>query len=213
MDTAAHLFHADERADIFVEHHTLFFVEAGGTAAITYSQVLQLTLATLVAYGAIKRVVDEQKLHDRLLRLDGTLRFGVHDHALRHRRCTSWHGFGGFFDIDQTHAAIGRNAEFLVIAKMRNESARLFGSLNHHTAFGDLHCLAVDLKFNHVLCRAYVYAETMQVLCVMWCSNSGRKCLSMPRTGMAAASPSAQIVLPMMFSATLSSKSMSAALP
>ena len=99
-------------------------------------------------------MVDQQKLHDRLLRLDGTLRLGMYNHALRHRRCTSWHGLGGFFDINQTHAAVGRNAEFLVITKMRDERACLFGSLNHHTAFGDLHCLAVDLKFNHGLCRA-----------------------------------------------------------
>jgi hypothetical protein len=56
-------------------------------------------------------------------------------------------------------------------------------------------------------------AGTMQVLCSMWCSNSWRKCLIMPRTGMAAASPRAQMVRPMMFSATLSSRAMSLGLP
>ena len=154
MDAATHLFHADERSHIFVEHHAFFFVVAGSTAAITHRQVLQLTFATLVANRAIKRVVDQQKFHDRLLRLDGTLRLGMHHHALRHRCCTRWHGLGCFFDIDQAHAAIGRNAEFLVIAKMRNKSPSLFRSLDHHTALGDLHCFSVDLKFNHVLCRA-----------------------------------------------------------
>ena len=64
MDAATHLFHADEGPYIFMKHHAFFFVIAGSTATIAHRQILQLALATLVANRAVKRVVDQQKLHD-----------------------------------------------------------------------------------------------------------------------------------------------------
>ena len=149
MDAAAHLFHADEWPDIFVEHHAFFFVVTRGTTAVAYRQVLQLAFTTLVTDGAIQRMVDEQKFHHRLLRLDGTLGFGVHHHALRHRCGASRHGLGGFLHIHQAHAAVGRDAQLFVITKMWNEGARLLGRLNHHATRRNLYLLTVNLNFYH----------------------------------------------------------------
>ena len=59
----------------------------------------------------------------------------------------------------------------------------------------------------------HTYSGTRQCSCSMWCSNSLRKCLMNARTGIAAASPSAQIVRPWMLSATEFSRSMSSGRP
>ena len=145
MYAAAHFFHADQRADILVEHHAFFFFVTRGAGAVTDCQILQLAFAALIANRAIQWMVDQQKFHHRLLRFDGAFRFGAHHHALRHRRGAGRHRLGCFFDIHQTHAAIGGDAEFAVVAKMRNKSTGLLGRLNHHAAFSHLHGLAVDL--------------------------------------------------------------------
>ena len=50
-----------------MKNNAFFFLVTRGRTAVTHSQVLQLTFATLVANGAIEGVVDEQKLHDCFL--------------------------------------------------------------------------------------------------------------------------------------------------
>ncbi len=150
MNATAHLFHADERAHILVEHHALFFVVTRGRTAITHRQVLQLAFAALIADGAVQRVVDEQKLHHRLLRLGGAFGLGAHHHALGHRGGTSRQGLGCFFHVNQTHAAVGCNGQLLVIAEVGNERSHLLGRMHDHAAFGDFDLLAVNFDFNHL---------------------------------------------------------------
>ena len=149
VDAAAHLFHRDQRTDFLVEHHALFFFIARCGAAVTHGQVLQLALATLVANGAVQRVVDEQELHDRLLGGNRPVALGAHDHALRHGCGTCGHGLGGLFDLDQAHAAVGRDGEFLVVAEMGNVGAGFFSGMHDHAAFGNFHFLTVEFYFNH----------------------------------------------------------------
>ena len=153
VDAARHLFHRDQRPHVLVEHHALFFFVARAGFAVADRQILQLAFATLVANGAVQRVVDEQKLHHRLLGLDGLVALGAHDHALRHRRGAGRHGLGRLLDIDQAHAAVGGDGELLVVAEMRNVRARLVGRMHHHAALGHLNLLAVDFDFNHGLVR------------------------------------------------------------
>ena len=149
MDATAHLFHADEGARIFVEHHAFFFFVTRSRTTVAHSQVLQLAFATLVANRAIEWMVDQQKLHHRLLRFDCFFALGAHHHALGHRGGTRRHGLGCFFYIDQTHTAIGGDAEFLVITKMRNVGARFFSRMHDHAAFLDFHFFTVEFDFNH----------------------------------------------------------------
>ena len=149
MDTTAHLFHADERPGVFVKDNAFFFFVARSRTTVAHRQILQLAFAALVANRAIERMVDQQKLHHRLLRFDRFLAFGTHHHALGHRCCACRHGLGCFFYIDQTHAAVGSDAEFLVITKMRNVSARFFSCMHDHAAFLDFHFITVEFDFNH----------------------------------------------------------------
>ena len=149
MDAAAHFLHADQRAHVFDRDHALFFGIARVRPAIAHSQVLQLAFATLVTNRAVQRVVDEQKLHHRLLRLDGFVGLGPYHHPLGYRRGASGHGFGGFLNIHQAHAAVGGNAELLVVAEMGNVGARFLSRMHDHAAFQNLYLLAVEFDFNH----------------------------------------------------------------
>ena len=143
VDAAAHLFHRDQGPHILVSHHALFFFVARTGTAIADRQILQLALTALVANGAIQGVVDQQELHDRLLGLDGLVALGAHDHALRDRGRAGRQGFGGLFHFHQTHAAIGSNGKFLVVAKVRNVGASSLGRMHDHAARSNLHLLAV----------------------------------------------------------------------
>src|SRR5690606_31712416 len=134
-----------------------------------------------------------------------------------HRRGAGGHGLGRFLHIHQAHAAVGGDGQLLVVAEVRDVGTGLFGRMHHHAARRDFDLLAVEFDFNHVYASRRVQAAcpvvVLAVSLLIMAANSWRKCLSMARTGMAAASPSAQMVRPMMFSATLSSRSMSAGVP
>ena len=106
-------------------------------------------MPTLVTNRAIQRVIDKQKLHHRLLRFYRAIAVRVHHHALRHGRGASWQWFRRFFDLNQAHAAVGRDAEFAVVAKMRHMRADLLGSVHHRAAFGDFNFFAVKHYLYH----------------------------------------------------------------
>ena len=182
-----------------MKHHAFFFLVAGRSTAIPHRQVLQLTLTALITNGTIERVIDEQELHHRFLRLESFFTLRPDNHALRHRGGTSWKWFGGLVHIDQAHATVRGDAEFFVITKMRNVGARGLGGMHDHAAFTHFDGFVINLYFNHDHSPCSTLTPSKQRLCTMWCSNSGRKCLSMPCTGMAAASPKAQMVRPEMF--------------
>ena len=149
MDTAAHLLHADQRSDIFDRHHAFLFGIARTGTAVAHGQILQLALATLITNRAIQRVIDQQELHHRFLGFDGLVGLGVHDHALRHRSGAGGHGLRSFFYVNQAHAAIGGDAELLVVAEVGDVGARLLGRMHDHAAFQDFYFFAVEFDFNH----------------------------------------------------------------
>ena len=149
VDASAHFRHGNQRAHVLGQHGALFLVVTRGRTAITHRQVLQLALTALIADRAVERVIDQQELHDRLLGRDGLVALGAHDHALRDGRGAGRHRLGRLFHVDQTHAAVGRDGQLLVIAKMGDVGASLVSRMHDHAAFGDLHLLAVDFDFNH----------------------------------------------------------------
>ena len=150
VNAAAHLLHRDQRSHLLVEHHPLFFLIAGIRTAIADGKILQLTLTALVANGAVQWMIDQQKFHDRFLRLDGLVASGADHHALRDRCGAGRHRLGRLLHIHQTHPAVGRDAQLLVIAEVRNESPYLLGSMHHHAAFKHFNFLSVKFDFDHV---------------------------------------------------------------
>src|SRR5207344_69731 len=85
LDAAGHLLGRDERPQLLAKYDALRFLVARSRRTVPDREILQLAFAALIADRAVERVVDEQELHHALLRLDGLVALGAHDHALRHR--------------------------------------------------------------------------------------------------------------------------------
>ena len=148
VDAAGHV-GADQRTKILVDHDALFFLIARTRTTVAHRDVLQLTFAALIADRTVKRVIDEQELHHPLLRIDGLGRAGEHPHAGGHRRRTGRQRLVGLFHLHETHAAVGRNRQFLVIAEVRDVDVGPVGRVHHGGAIGHRHRLSVDLDLNH----------------------------------------------------------------
>src|SRR5690606_22899740 len=87
---------------------------------------------------------------DAFLRGHGFFGARVHDHAIGDRRSAGRQGLGRLFDVDQAHAAVGGDGQFLVIAEMRYVDAQLVRGLDDHAAFGSFYGKTVDGEFNHL---------------------------------------------------------------
>ena len=130
-------------------------LEPGRAAAVAHGLVLQWALAALVADRAVERVVDEQQLHDALLRLvgDGRRQLGVDLHALGHRD-----GARGLRlrhrphravrtrrrDVDEALAAGAHRLEERVVAEPRDLDPDLLGGPDDQGALGHPGLDAVD---------------------------------------------------------------------
>src|SRR5690606_14935466 len=73
MDAALHAVGRNKRTHVLGRHHALGFLVTRTGCAVAHGQVLQLAFATLVAHGAIKRVVNPQEFHDALMGGHGVL--------------------------------------------------------------------------------------------------------------------------------------------
>ena len=142
----------DEGAEVLVLDGTLVFSEATLLVAVDGRDILKVALTTLIANGAVKRMVSEQELHDttsgnsRLLRLSDDLEVRTNlssagSDRLRHTLA-----------LNETHTAVTSDRESLVIAEARDLntglSARLIDSVS-----------AVNLLKNGALASA-VFVET-----------------------------------------------------
>jgi len=150
MNTAGHI-GRDQRADILVFDDAFAVVVTRNIPAVAHRDILQLALATLVANRAVQRMIDEQEFHRRLLRSDGLRGFRKNLHALADRCRTGWHRLGRFLHFDQAHAAVGRDAQLLVVAEPWNVSADFIGHFDDHLAPARLYRLAVDLNIYYVI--------------------------------------------------------------
>ena len=145
MNAARHV-GLHQRTDILIAHHALPFGELRDGAAIAEREILQFALTALIADWAIERMVDQQKFHRRLLSRDRLGRFGVHLHAVHHRRRTGGLQLRRALHFDQAHAAIGGDRELFVIAEARNINSGLIGDVDQHRALARLHRLPVDFN-------------------------------------------------------------------
>ena len=126
--------------------------EPGLAAAVGHRLVLQRALAALVADRAVERVVDQQELHDPLLRLVGDRAggLGVDDHALGDRqrarglRLREPAAVAGVGDVDQALPAGAHGREQRVVAEPRDLDADLLGGPDHQGVLRDADLDAVD---------------------------------------------------------------------
>jgi hypothetical protein len=130
--------------------------------AVRHGLVLQGALAALVADRAVQRVVDEQQLHDAVLRLvrlgGGALRAHVHAGGggqgagrlgLRHLREVAVAARGP--DLDEALPARAGRGEQRVVAEARDLDPELLGGADHQGALGHGGLDAVDGEGDAVL--------------------------------------------------------------
>ena len=172
VDAAAHFFRRHQRTEILAQHHAFFFVIARMSATVADRHILQHALAALVADRAIQRMVYQQEFHHAFLRLHRLLGMGEHLHAFGHRRGAGRQRLGRLLHLHQTHAAVGGDRKFLVIAEMRDGDAGLMRGLDHGRTVFCLYLLAVNFDIDH--CSPVRQPYTKQRLCSMWYSNSAR---------------------------------------
>src|SRR5688572_6355462 len=85
MNAARHLFGGNQRSHAFAKYDALWFGVPTFRRAVSDGKVLQLALASLIANRAIKRMVDQEELHHRVLRLLRIRRLGARDHTFGDR--------------------------------------------------------------------------------------------------------------------------------
>ena len=120
--------------------------EASAEASLADLAAMRLSQQSELVQNYLQlRVIDEQKLHHAFLGVHRFFAFCANNHAGRHRRGTRRQRLGSLFHIDQTHAAIGRNRQFFVIAKVRHIAASFFSGIHQHTAFGHFNFYAINL--------------------------------------------------------------------
>jgi hypothetical protein len=128
--------HLDKGTNVLVLDGTLAtkLVEAATVATISHALILEITLTTLVANGAVQGVVGQQELHDTLTGLVDEGRVGLDDHTGLDGPCARGDGLGGTLDFDETHTTTSGDHELLVVAVARDGGAGLFASLDEGRA-------------------------------------------------------------------------------
>ena len=170
---AALVIQADARADIDVLGLLRFVLtETAFTLAVLDAELLQTTLARLIADRAVERMVGEQELHHTTTALLGELAFGADAHALADGVGAGDHGARHPADLgkavlvflglgagsgtrrhahlDEAHTAVARRAELRVVAVVGHLGLHLLTGLDHARAFGELVPSAIDLHIDHV---------------------------------------------------------------
>jgi len=128
--------HLDERTNVLVLDGTLAtkLVEAATVAAVSHALILEITLATLVANGAVQGVVGQQELHDTFTGLVDEGRVGLDDHTGLDGPCARGDGLGSALDFDETHTTVTGDHELLVVAVAGDGGAGLFAGLDEGRA-------------------------------------------------------------------------------
>lgn len=126
----------DQWANVLVLHRTLSFelVEAAAVGTVSHGLILEIALASLVANGAVQRVVGEQELHDALTRLVDERRVGLDDHAGLYRPCARGDWLRSPLHFDQAHTATSSNHQLLVVAVSRDGNSGLVAGLDEGRA-------------------------------------------------------------------------------
>jgi len=211
LDAPVHL-RLDQRAEVLLLEHPLDLDEPAGGRRVLMRKILQVAAAALVADRAVQRMVGQDKLQHRLVRLGDDGRRGAHHHALGNRRAARGLQLRRLLDLHQTHAAVGVPLQLGVVAEVGDHHPHLPRRLDDKRALRSRDRYAVDRQVNHFFihtiaqCRPAMGnissgrpASPAASASRISSSYSSRQCCSVERTGAIAASPKAQTVRPAMF--------------
>src|SRR5947208_446115 len=167
-ENAAFVIKRHPRTDLHIFRFLNFVLEkARFRIAVINAELLQTTFARLIANRAIERMIDEEKFHHAALTLFHQRRISADGHAVGHilRAGNLWTRYpvddrfaiGAEFrfairaepwesHFDQTHPAIPRRRELLVVTIARHITPGLLARLDHARPLRKLTPLAVDLN-------------------------------------------------------------------
>jgi hypothetical protein len=112
--------------------------------------ILKITVTALIANGAIQGMVNKEHLHNALTGLLHHVRFGFNNHTFAARHRAGCHRLRrATFDLNQTHPAIRRNGELVVVTEPRNFYTKLFSSLNNASSLFNFDFDIIDCEFRH----------------------------------------------------------------
>jgi hypothetical protein len=122
----------NQRSDVLVLNRTLALelVEASAVGTVPHRLILEVALASLVANGAVERVVGQQELHDALSSLVNEGRVCLDHHAGLYGPCARGHRLRSPLHLDQAHTATSGNHQLLVVAVSRDGNSGLFAGLD-----------------------------------------------------------------------------------
>ena len=144
----------NQRSDILILNSPLSrnLMKPPSIPAIPHALILKVTLATLVANGAVQWMIRQQKLHHALPRLVCERAVRLDHHSRLHRPRAGCHGLRRPLDLDQTHSAVSGDHEFLVVAVAGDGGTGLLAGLDEGGAgyVGYQHCV-FQLEHYHCL--------------------------------------------------------------
>src|SRR5208283_1062256 len=149
-------------------------------------------------------MIDEQELEHRLPGLNNLFRFSMDHHTVGYIHSTGGLKSRDLLNFNKTEPASAERFEQVMMAKGGYLNAGHFSSIKNSDRFPQLYLFTIDRYPDH--------DPTLTAL-LTWASNSGLKCFMKFCTTLAALSPSAQKVFPIIFFATSSRSSMSTSLP
>ena len=124
----------------------LLFNEPALARTESHGVILERALATLVAYGAVERMVDQEKLENAVLGLLGHGRFGLDHHVWGDGDHAAGleGGAAAGVDLYQAHPAHADGLHAVVVTKARDINPVPLGNIDHQLAWASLNGLAVD---------------------------------------------------------------------
>src|SRR5262252_10303889 len=135
--------HVRAKVHDFTPMH-LLFLKAAMIETILHVIILQPAFPCLVADGAIQRMIDEQEFEYPAAAFDHLGRIGEHHHVIRHWRIAGNFQLGATLQLDETHTAIPGDAEFGVIAIVRNSNTGFMRRLDNRGVVACRNFLAVN---------------------------------------------------------------------
>jgi hypothetical protein len=125
-------FYLDQRSNVLVFHSALALdlVESSSVATISHRLVLKITLSSLIANGAVERVVSKEKLHDTFSGLVDEGRVCLDHHSWLYGPCARRNRLGGPLYLDQAHTTTSSNHQLLMVTVSWDGSSGFFAGLD-----------------------------------------------------------------------------------
>ena len=135
-------------------------MESPSVRTISHALILQITLATLVANGAVQWVVGQQEFHDTFSCLVCERAVCLDHHSGLYGPGTRGHWLGRALDLDQAHSAVSGNHELLVVAVSWDRDAGFLACLDERGSSCPNTSISARISLGYIVLRGLPSTET-----------------------------------------------------